>query len=253
MDYRFVHVIDDELPVRRSVAFVLQSAGFRVKAWPGGQEFLKNVRNIQHGCIILDLHMPQPDGLAVQNTLRERGVTMPIIILTGHGDVSSAVHAMKNGALDFLEKPFDRSALLQVVERGFARIEEENHKQLEREQAISKLGALTPREREVIARLAKGFPNKTIAHDFGISPRTVEVHRANIMLKLGVPSFPDALRIAFAAGVDEEDECVNLHLAPHLNADRGRSAGGDTLRSSPSAHHRFGRRSSAASLANGGH
>ena len=145
--------------------------------------------------------MPEIDGLGVQRALAERGVTMPVVIMTGHGDISIAVQAMKAGAVDFLEKPFEKAALLAAISDAFARIEASDQAASRAADAEVILSALTPRERDVLEGLAKGLPNKTIAYDLDISPRTVEVHRANLMTKLGVRSLSDALRIAFAAGV----------------------------------------------------
>jgi two-component system response regulator FixJ len=137
----------------------------------------------------------------VQKALAERGVAMPIVIMTGHGDVAIAVQAMKAGAVDFLEKPFEKSALLKAIEDAFARLAAADTASARAAEADVALAALTPRERDVLEGLARGLPNKTIAYDLEISPRTVEVHRANLMSKLGVRSLSDALRIAFAAGL----------------------------------------------------
>jgi two-component system response regulator FixJ len=137
----------------------------------------------------------------VQRTLAERGVTMPIVIMTGHGDVSIAIQAMKAGAVDFLEKPFEKSALIGAIEESFERIAKAADASTRAVDAGKILAALTPRERDVLEGLAKGLPNKTIGYDLDISPRTVEVHRANLMAKLEVRSLSDALRIAFAAGL----------------------------------------------------
>lgn len=148
--------------------------------------------------------MPEMDGLEVQRTLHERGVTMPVIILTGHGDVSIAVRAMKAGAVDFIEKPFEKEVLLGAIEAAFERLDASGEANTRAEEAAVVLAALSPREREVLEGLAQGLPNKTIAYDLGISARTVEVHRANVMTKLGARSLSDALRIAFAAGLGSD-------------------------------------------------
>jgi two-component system response regulator FixJ len=139
------------------------------------------------------------DGLAVQQWLQEKGVGLPVIIMTGHGDVGLAVQAMKAGAVDFIEKPFEKEALLLSLEEGFRRLSRKEATGDRRKDAEVRLQALTPRERDVLEGLAQGLPNKTIAYDLGISPRTVEIHRANLMSKLGVRSLSEALRIAFAA------------------------------------------------------
>jgi len=200
-DKRLVHIIDDEDAVRRSASFMLRTSGFAVETWPSGVAFLKEVRHAPEGCILLDVRMPEMDGLEVQQALADKGIMMPVIILTGHGDVSIAVRAMKGGAVDFLEKPFEKAALLASIEVAFERITAAGDKASQQSEAQVVLGVLTPRERDVLEGLAQGLPNKTIAYDLGISPRTVEVHRANLMAKLDVRSLSDALRIAFAAGM----------------------------------------------------
>lgn len=198
-DRRLIHIIDDEESVRRSVGFMLKTSGFTVQAWPSGVAFLKEVRHLDAGCILLDIRMPEMDGIEVQQALNERGVTMPVIVLTGHGDVSVAVKAMRGGAVDFLEKPFEAETLLGAIEAAFERLEQSKGSVARANDARVALAALTSREREVLDGLVQGLPNKTIAYDLGISPRTVEVHRANVMTKLNARSLSDALRIAFAA------------------------------------------------------
>ncbi|WP_165321465.1 response regulator transcription factor [Rhizorhabdus phycosphaerae] len=200
-DKRLVHVVDDEDSIRRSAKFMLSTSGYAVETWETGVAFLKEAKTAQPGCILLDVRMPEMDGLEVQQALNERGITMPVIILTGHGDIGIAVRAMKAGAVDFIEKPFEKAVLMSAIEAAHARLEK-NAADLDRnEEAHVMLGKLTGREREVLEGLAKGLPNKTIAYDLDISPRTVEVHRANLMTKLGVRSLSEALRIAFAAGM----------------------------------------------------
>lgn len=200
-DKRLVHIVDDEDSIRRSAKFMLTTSGFAVETWESGVAFLKEVRHVETGCVLLDVRMPEMDGLEVQQALNERGVTMPVVILTGHGDVSIAVRAMKAGAVDFIEKPFEKAVLLAAIDAAYARLDEQGDKEARSSEAQIMLGKLTAREREVLDGLARGFPNKTIAYDLGISARTVEVHRANLMSKLGVRNLSDALRIAFAAGM----------------------------------------------------
>jgi two-component system response regulator FixJ len=139
------------------------------------------------------------DGLEVQEALRGAGVSLPVIIMTGHGDVPLSVKAMKAGAVDFIEKPFERAVLVEALEQGFATLQRSGDRRERGRDATVRLQVLTAREREVLDGLAEGLPNKTIAYDLGISPRTVEIHRANLMSKLGVRSLSEALRIAFAA------------------------------------------------------
>jgi two-component system response regulator FixJ len=193
--------VDDEDSMRRSVSFMLKTSGYLVQTWNSGQAFLNDVRHAEHGCVLLDVRMPEIDGIEVQRMLAERGVTMPVIVMTGHGDISVAIRAMKAGAIDFLEKPFEKAALIAAVEESFQRIANAASVSVRAADAETMLGALTGREREVLEGLARGLPNKTIGYDLGISPRTVEVHRANLMVKLDVRSLSDALRIAFSAGL----------------------------------------------------
>lgn len=200
-DRRVIHLVDDEEAIRKAASFALKTAGYDVVAYASGVQFLKTARSARMGCLILDVRMPEMDGLEVQAAMAERGIGMPVIVLTGHGDVSVAVQAMKAGAVDFLEKPFEKSALLQAVARAFARIDDADVRTLEASDAQVRVAALTPREQEVLEGLANGLPNKTIAYDLGCSSRTVEVHRASLMAKLEARNLSEALRIAFAAGL----------------------------------------------------
>lgn len=200
-DKKLVHIVDDEEAIRRSASYMLKTSGYAVETWPSGAAFLKDVRHAEPGCVLLDIRMPEIDGIEVQRLLAERGVTMPVVIMTGHGDISIAVRAMKAGAVDFLEKPFEKAALLGAIEAAFERLVATGSAASRTAGAEVILSALTPRERDVLEGLAQGLPNKTIAYDLGISPRTVEVHRANLMTKLDVRSLSDALRIAFSAGM----------------------------------------------------
>ncbi len=198
-DKRLIHLVDDDAAVRRSVGFMLKTSGFQVEAYKSGIDLLKNAATLEDGCILLDIRMPEMDGLEVQHALQEKGVGLPVIIMTGHGDVGLAVKAMKAGAVDFIEKPFAKEALNSSIEEGFRRLSRKEATDDRKKDASMRLQWLTTREREVLDGLAQGFPNKTIAYDLGISPRTVEIHRANLMMKLGVRSLSETLRIAFAA------------------------------------------------------
>jgi two-component system, LuxR family, response regulator FixJ len=198
-DRPFVHLVDDDEAIRRSAGFMLKTSGFQVKTYESGVELLKEAPSLEPGCILLDIRMPGMDGLEVQQKLQEKGVSLPVIIMTGHGDVTLAVQAMKAGAVDFLEKPFEKAALLDAIDEGFDRLKQGEVGNERMRDAAIRIQALTGREREVLEGLARGLPNKTIAYDLGISPRTVEIHRANLMTKLGVRSLSEALRIAFAA------------------------------------------------------
>lgn len=196
---KLVHVVDDDESVRRSVGFMLKTSGYQVKSYESGDELVKQAKSLETGCILLDIRMPGMDGLAVQQALHDHGVTLPVIIMTGHGDVPLSVRAMKAGAIDFIEKPFEKDVLLTAIELGFSSLERSASGRDRAKEASVRLHALTPRELEVLDGLAKGLPNKTIAYDLGISPRTVEIHRANLMAKLDVRSLSEALRLAFAA------------------------------------------------------
>jgi two-component system, LuxR family, response regulator FixJ len=198
-DQRLIHLVDDDSAVRRSVGFMLKTSGHQVHAYESGLELLKNASKLDDGCILLDIRMPGMDGLEVQHELQEKGVGLPVIIMTGHGDVGLAVKAMKAGAVDFIEKPFEKATLISSIEEGFRRLSRREAMGDRKKDAEVRLEALTPRERDVLNGLAEGLPNKTIAYDLGISPRTVEIHRANLMAKLEVRSLSEALRIAFAA------------------------------------------------------
>jgi two-component system, LuxR family, response regulator FixJ len=198
-DQRLIHLVDDDAAVRRSVGFMLKTSGHQVHAYESGLELLKNASKLDDGCILLDIRMPGMDGLEVQHELQEKGVGLPVIIMTGHGDVGLAVKAMKAGAVDFIEKPFEKATLISSIEEGFRRLSRREAMGDRKKDADVRLEALTPRERDVLNGLAEGLPNKTIAYDLGISPRTVEIHRANLMAKLQVRSLSEALRIAFAA------------------------------------------------------
>ena len=199
IDLPLVHLVDDDGAVRRAAGLMLKTSGYQVKSYESGDELLKRTSELNAGCILLDIRMPGMDGLEVQQALRDKGVMLPVIIMTGHGDVSLAVKAMKAGAIDFIEKPFDKEMLLGAIDQGMRRLRQaETGRDLAME-ANARLQVLTSRERDVLEGLAKGLPNKTIAYDLGISPRTVEIHRANLMAKLKVRSLSEALRIAFAA------------------------------------------------------
>lgn len=199
---RIVHLVDDDDAIRDAVGFMLRTEGFRVMTYSSGAAFLAAAAKAPPGCVLLDIRMPDIDGLEVQRVLAERGASFPIVVLTGHGDISLSVRAIKAGAVDFLEKPFQKAALLSALEGAFAQLGKRQTHDLDAAEAIRRLAVLTPRERDVLAGLVRGQPNKITAYDLGISTRTVEVHRANLMHKLEVGSLSDVLRIAFAAEID---------------------------------------------------
>jgi two-component system response regulator FixJ len=196
-----VHVIDDDEHVRHALAFLLATSGMAVRVHDSGTAFLEQTEGLQGGCIVSDIRMPGIDGLALQRRLTELGITMPVILMTGHGDVRLAVEAMKAGAVDFIEKPFDDEVLLTAIRSALGRYDERGRRESETAQVTGKLNALSVRERQVLDGLLAGHPNKTIAYDLEISPRTVEIHRANVMTKMGAGSLSDLIRMALLAGL----------------------------------------------------
>lgn len=205
-DKPLVYVVDDDEAIRRSISFLLKTSGYAVKAYASGAEFLAEAGRLERGCILLDVRMPDIDGMEVQQRLRESGVLLPVIIMTGHGDIDMAVRAMKAGASDFIEKPFEKALLFDALESARQRLDLDVLSDRRCEDARARLNILTAREREVLRGMVDGLPNKTIAYDLGISPRTVEIHRANLMQKLEVQSLSEALRIAFTARLFDEPE-----------------------------------------------
>ncbi len=201
-----IYLVDDDDSVRRSVGFMLKTTGLKVETFASGTRLLKEVRTLEPGCVLLDIQMPEMDGLEVQAELRERGVPFPVVVMTGHGDVEVAVRAMKAGAVDFIEKPFAKETMLEAIEEAFVQLDRSEAKSKRRAEAELLVNGLTRREHEVLVGLTKGYPNKTIGYDLDISPRTVEIHRANLMKKLEVYNLSDLLRIAFAAGVGEDPQ-----------------------------------------------
>ncbi len=194
-----VHLIDDDEGVRQALAFLLTASGFAVRVHESAGSFLDAVATVQPGCVITDVRMPGVDGLELQRQLKARRLGLPVIVMTGHGDVPLAVEAMKAGAVDFLEKPFEDEALLSAIRAALDR-HAVNARRNEELSAIKvKLDTLTAREREVLDGLVAGQPNKTIAYDLKISARTVEVHRANVMSKMGASSLSDLVRMIFVA------------------------------------------------------
>ena len=194
-----VHLIDDDEAFRRALAFQLGTAGFAVKIYESAVLFLEKYDGSQSGCIVSDVRMPGMDGLRFLQRLKEMSVTLLVVIMTGHADVTMAVKAMKAGANDFIEKPFTDEGLLEAVRSALTR-SLKGHPPVEVEQIRGRLAMLTPREREVLNALVAGQPNKTIAYDLGVSSRTVEVHRANVMTKMGAANFAELVRMSLLAG-----------------------------------------------------
>ena len=194
-----VHLIDDDEGVRQALAFLLTASGFAVRVHELAGSFLDTVATVQPGCVITDVRMPGVDGLELQRQLKARRLGLPVIVMTGHGDVPLAVEAMKAGAVDFLEKPFEDEALLSAIRAALDRYAVNTRRNEELSATKVKLDTLTAREREVLDGLVAGQPNKTIAYDLKISARTVEVHRANLMSKMGASSLSDLVRMIFVA------------------------------------------------------
>ena len=195
-----VHLIDDDEDVRRALAFLLGTAGLAVRVYESASAFLDQDKALLAGCVVSDVRMPGIDGLELLRRLNASGIKLPVIIMTGHADVALAVEAMKIGATDFIEKPFSDDILLGAIEIALARTGKAGQDSTEIEQVRDRLQSLTSREKEVLKGLLAGHPNKTIAYDLGLSPRTVEVHRANLMTKMGAASLPDLVRMTLVAG-----------------------------------------------------
>jgi two-component system response regulator FixJ len=199
MPDRIVHIVDDDEAVRQSLAFLLGSAGLTVRLYDSASAFLAGLSAVKSGCLVTDMRMPEMTGIELLQQLRAKACRLPAIVITGHGDVPLAVEAMKAGAVDFIEKPFDQETILHAVqaalERGF---EGEGR---DDPAVAARLATLSERERQVLEGLVAGHPNKTIAYDLGISPRTVEVYRANLMTKMGARSLSELIRMAIIAKV----------------------------------------------------
>jgi two-component system response regulator FixJ len=196
-----VYVVDDDEAVRDSLSVLLAAQGYRVNSYRSAPAFLAAAPALPPGCLIADIRMPEMDGLELQQRLNERSFSFPMIVITGHGDVPLAVRAMKAGAVDFIEKPFTAEAILAAIEAGLARLATPQSHTALADVAAARLALLSSREREVLDGLVAGLPNKAIAYDLAISPRTVEIHRARIMQKMQAKSLSELVRLALAAGV----------------------------------------------------
>ena len=196
-----VHVIDDDEAMRHSLAFLLRTANVQVQTYESAAAFLECLQNSTTGCVITDVRMPGMSGIDLLRRLRDLKVALPVIVITGHADVPLAVEAMKGGAVDFIEKPFDDEVLLAAV-RSALNAQATDHERQAKQAAINgRLALLSNREREVLQGLVAGHPNKIIAYDLGISPRTVEIYRANVMTKMEATSLSDLVRMALTGGM----------------------------------------------------
>lgn len=196
-----VYVIDDDDAVRHSLEFLLKTAGIEVRGFESAKTFLEMLPRIKTGCIITDVRMPEITGIDLLRRVKESGLDIPVIVITGHGEISLAVEAMKIGAVDFLEKPFDDDLLLASVRSALNKEANTAKHRAEVADLHDKLAALSNRERQVLEGLVVGKANKVIAFDLGISPRTVEIYRANLMTKMAANSLSDLVRMAMTAGI----------------------------------------------------
>jgi two-component system response regulator FixJ len=200
-DKAIVHVIDDDEAIRQSLAFLLQAAKLEVKTYSSAMAFLDALPDTAWSCVITDVRMPGMSGVDLLRRLKELKIAVPVIVITGHGDVALAVEAMKVGAVDFLEKPFDDEVLLASVQSALKRQDGETKRYTERLEIEGRLASLSNRERDVLGGLVAGRANKQIAFDLGISPRTVEIYRANLMNKMKAGSLSDLVRMALIVGI----------------------------------------------------
>lgn len=195
MNDRVIHIVDDEAPVRQSLAFLLMSAGFAARVHESGPAFLEALQDPSSVCLVTDLRMPEMTGVELLEALRARDIAIPAIVITGHGDVPMAVAAMKAGATDFIEKPFSDELLIDAINRACEKANNNPEGVLPAAVVQERLDQLTGREQEILKGIVAGLPNKTIAYDLEISPRTVEVHRASIMSKMQAKNLPDLVRM----------------------------------------------------------
>ena len=200
-DNPVVHVIDDDEAMRESLSFLLETAHFEVRVYDSALRFLEALPQAEPGCIITDVRMPGMSGLDLLRQLANLGSTFAVIVITGHGDIPLAVEAMKLGAVDFLEKPFDDNTLIGAVRSALSRRERDLKRDSEKLEIHGRIAALSNRERQVLEGLVAGHANKTIAFDLGISPRTVEIYRANLMTKMHASSLSDLVRMTLMAGL----------------------------------------------------
>jgi two-component system response regulator FixJ len=196
MSEPMIHVVDDDPAIRESLAFLLASADFASRTYDSAEALLERSAGLEGGCVVTDVRMPGMNGLEMIVELRRRGVAYPVIVLTGHADVALAVEAMKAGALDFLEKPFDDDALLGAIRVAVAQGEGVATRLAERSVIAERLAQLTGRERDVFNAIVLGDSNKAAAIRLGISPRTVEIYRANVMAKMQAASLSELVRMA---------------------------------------------------------
>ena len=215
-----VIVVDDDEAVRSSMKLLLKSVGLPAVAYASAQEFLENHDPQQPGCVVLDVRMPGMSGLELQQLLNLRGAIIPVIFITGHGDIPMAVEAMQHGAFDFLQKPFRDQDLLDRVQRALDKDRSSRVQLREKNRIQERRDSLTPREREILDLMTRGKPNKVMAADLGVSQRTVEIHRARVMEKMGASSLAQLVRMVMDLDHDLPDGNGNGGTAPHASAPR---------------------------------
>jgi len=203
-DERIIHVVDDDPAFLRSMQALLDSAGFATCTYDSAPAVLDAASQLSGGCVLLDVQMPGMNGLELQANLNELGIRLSVIVMTGQGDVATAVQAMKAGAVDFIEKPFDDDLLLMAIETALAAAAGQASRERTIGDAAALIATLSPRERQVLGGIVAGRSTKMIAHHIGISPRTVEVHRAHMLERLGIRSIAEAIRFAVMAGLGSE-------------------------------------------------
>lgn len=201
-DQAVIHIIDDDDAIRDSLTFLLETSGFAARAYESAEQFLEARMDAAPGCILTDVRMPEMSGLDLVRRLNEVGSTLPVVMMTGHADVPLAVEAMKAGVIDFIEKPFDDETLLESLRTALREDRRPMAVDPRRAATIERFEALSARERQVLEGLVAGRPNKVIAYDLGISPRTVEVYRANVMTKTQAGSLSELVRMALSAGLE---------------------------------------------------
>jgi len=200
-----VYIVDDDRAVRDSLRWLIESIGVKVETYESATDFLRAHDPERPGCIVLDVRMPGMSGLELHERLRRSENCVPVIFITGHGDVPMAVRAMKAGAVDFVSKPFNDQALLDRVQQAIERDKQNRSKRAEHQEIFSRWSRLTPREREVMEMVITGHSNKSIAARLGVSSKTVEAHRAKFMEKMEAHSLPDLMRITLSAGLPKQD------------------------------------------------
>ncbi|OUD13150.1 response regulator FixJ [Thioflexithrix psekupsensis] len=199
-----VFIVDDDEAIRESLSYLLENADFKVSCYDSAQTFLEQFNQEQPGCLLLDIRLPKMSGLELLKKLVAQDYSLPIIMLSGHGDITMAVRAIKDGAFDFLEKPFESSVLLERVQQAIARDLKLRQESKERQEVLERLAILTAREREVMVELIKGKPNKSVARELNISYKTVEIHRGRIMEKMKADGIVELVRMAMLCGLLSE-------------------------------------------------